>query len=217
MPLNTNRGWIKWITNIYLYGCINAIVPVYKFIVSMNNQVIIILIALICVFGCNHSTQVNSDKNVPEKAKQQITGSTQQRCFNELKRKDSLLFELGFNQCDTNQVKTAISDDFEFYHDQSGITGSKESFVRSIADLCNATYKPSRELVEHSLEVHLLKKNGEIYGAIQKGKHKFYEERPDKTKYLTSTANFIHLWILEGDDWKLKRVFSYNHKEPEQN
>ena len=51
---------------------------------------------------------------------------------------------------------------------------------------------------------------------LQKGKHKFYAEENNKPLYLTSTADFLHLWIKENNKWKLKRVISYNHQEPKE-
>lgn len=134
--------------------------------------------------------------------------------FEMLRLKDSLLFDQGFNHCDTAQLRILVSDDLEFYHDQSGIQTSKEMFIKGIAGLCHMDYKPTRELDEASLEVHLLKNNGKLYGAIQKGIHAFYGEEDGKPKYLTSTAKFTHVWILEEGAWKLKRVLSYDHQTP---
>jgi hypothetical protein len=134
--------------------------------------------------------------------------------FVQLQTQDSLLFEWGFNQCDTAQVGQLISEDLEFYHDQGGITPTKEAFLLSLTRLCKLDYKPTRELDPNSLEVHLLKNNGKLYGAIQSGTHRFFGQKGDQPKYLTSIAKFTHLWILEGDIWKLKRVLSYDHLTP---
>jgi hypothetical protein len=139
---------------------------------------------------------------------------TEQEIYDALKHNDHLLFSRGFNQCDTNQVRILTSEDFEFYHDQGGITNSVDAFIQSIAGLCNMLYKPTRELEPESMEIHLLRQNEKIYGAIQNGKHQFFGEENNKPKYLTSTAAFTHLWILENGDWKLKRVLSYNHQVP---
>ena len=46
-----------------------------------------------------------------------------------LKAKDSLLFNVSFNNCDISQIENLISEDFEFYHDKGGINESKESFI----------------------------------------------------------------------------------------
>lgn len=133
--------------------------------------------------------------------------------FKILKDKDELLFNIGFNKCDISQFEKLVSDDFEFYHDQSGITPSKIAFIKSIKDgLCKLSYTARRELVAGSLEVYPLKNNGVLYGAIQMGKHRFYAIEKDKPEYFTSIAKFTHLWKLENGDWKLLRVLSYDHQ-----
>lgn len=135
--------------------------------------------------------------------------------FHTLKTKDSLLFNVGFNNCDIQQFENILSDDFEFYHDQAGITESKAAFIASVRDgLCKLDYRPRRQLLENSLEVFPLKTNGVLYGAVQNGVHQFYATEKDKPEYLTSTARFSHVWVLESGNWKLKRVLSYDHKEP---
>ncbi|MFH1118178.1 MAG: nuclear transport factor 2 family protein [Bacteroidota bacterium] len=133
--------------------------------------------------------------------------------FSMLKAQDSLLFGIGFNTCDITQFEKLISDDFEFYHDKSGITTSKVSFIAGIRDgLCKMDYKPRRELVENSLEVYPLENNGVLYGAIQTGSHRFFALEKDKPEYLTSVARFTHVWLLENGLWKLSRGLSYDHK-----
>jgi hypothetical protein len=136
--------------------------------------------------------------------------------FEQLKERDSLIFELGFNNCDTIQFRNLLSDDFEFYHDQNGLLESKEMFIQNIPNLCKMNYKPIRVLVDNSLEVFPLFSNGKIYGAIQTGVHEFYGEENDKPRYLTSTARFTHVWIIEGDDWRLKRILSFDHVIPKE-
>lgn len=133
--------------------------------------------------------------------------------FLTLKTKDSLLFNVGFNECDLTQFKNLTTDDLEFYHDQNGIINSNTEFEKIMANgICKKDnpYKPRRELVEGSLKVFPLYKNGILYGAIQYGEHKFFERFEGK-EIAGSTALFSHLWILENNQWKIKRVYSYNH------
>jgi hypothetical protein len=133
--------------------------------------------------------------------------------FRTLKTKDSLLFNVGFNTCDIGQFENLVSDNFEFYHDKAGITLSKSAFISSIKDgLCKLSYKPRRELVENSLQVFPLEKNGVLYGAIQMGTHRFYAIEKDKPEYLTDVAKFTHVWLLENGNWKLSRGLSYDHQ-----
>jgi hypothetical protein len=139
---------------------------------------------------------------------------TSSELFEELRLKDSLIFKLGYNQCDTTQMRALFHDDFEFYHDQGGLMDSKEAFIKNMPNLCKMSYKATRELVAGSLEVYPLYNNGQLYGAIQKGVHEFYAEEEGKPIYLTSTAKFTHLWVLNNDQWQLKRVLSYDHVVP---
>lgn len=131
-----------------------------------------------------------------------------------IQEKDSLLFNIGFNTCHIAQFENLVSEYFEFYHDQVGITSSKSAFIESIQNgLCKLTYKPRRELAENSMEVYPLEKNGVLYGAIQTGKHNFYAIENGKQEYLTSVAKFTHVWILENESWKLSKGLSYDHKD----
>ncbi|WCO02608.1 nuclear transport factor 2 family protein [Psychroserpens ponticola] len=139
--------------------------------------------------------------------------ATNSEVYKTLKANDSLIFERAFNNCEIQYLKQLIAEDFEFYHDIAGITSSKEKFIQTMYEgICNPnnTTKSTRELVEGSLEVFLLKKNGELYGALQNGIHKFYETT-NGNKRPGSTAKFSHLWIIENGKWILKRVISFDH------
>ena len=138
--------------------------------------------------------------------------------FKTLKSNDSILFKVGFNKCEIEKSAKLMFDDLEFYHDKSGITNSKAEFISVMKNgLCkpNNTEKPYRFLVEGSLEVFPLYNNDTLYGALQNGKHFF---SPDKTMTYEKSNNyalFSHLWILENNVWKIKRVISYNHVSKE--
>jgi hypothetical protein len=132
--------------------------------------------------------------------------------FQTIAKNDSLLFQVGFNTCDVTQFETLISEDFEFYHDKSGITETKAGFVKGIREgLCTSPYHPSRQLVPGSMEVYPLYAGDVLYGAIQTGRHRFYEQPDGQPKQFRSIARFTHLWILEDGVWRLKRGLSYDH------
>lgn len=136
--------------------------------------------------------------------------------FNKLRAHDSLLFSIGFNTCDIGQFENLVSENFEFYHDQAGITFSKSVFISRLKEgICKLTYKPRRELIAGSLEVYPLENNGVLYGAIQTGSHRFYANEKDKAESLTSVAKFIHVWLIENGTWKFSRGLSYDHQEKE--
>lgn len=137
-----------------------------------------------------------------------------QLIYDALRLRDSLLFSLVFDHCDTASLRSLISQDFEFYHDQNGITGSRTAFFKGVAALSRNPYKTKRGVAPNSLEVFPLYDKGQLYGAIQTGRHYFSAVEPGMPERLTSTAVFSHLWILENGNWKLKRVLSYDHKAP---
>lgn len=131
-----------------------------------------------------------------------------------IKVKDSLLFNIGFNTCDIRQFENLVSENFKFYHDQTGITNSKTEFISGIKNgLCKLTYKPKRVLADNKIEVYPLEKNRILYGAIQTGIHNFYAVEENQYEYLTSIAKFTHVWILDNGDFKLSKGLSYNHKD----
>lgn len=133
--------------------------------------------------------------------------------FKIMRAKDSLMFNIGFNTCDISQFEKLVSENFEFYHDKGGITNGKANFVASIRDgLCKNNYKAIRKLDPGSMEVYPLYSQGKLYGAIQSGRHTFYEVGANKSEKQTSKARFTHLWLLENGEWKFTRGLSYDHK-----
>ena len=138
--------------------------------------------------------------------------------YKTLKQQDSILFDIGFNKCDIEKSAEIICDDLEFYHDKGGVTNSKEEFVKTMKNgICSNTNttKVYRFLVEESLEVFPMYNNGELYGALQTGKHFFSTNENMTYEKSDNYALFSHLWIIEENEWKLKRVLSYNHTSKE--
>ncbi|MEO9870749.1 hypothetical protein [Ekhidna sp.] len=139
------------------------------------------------------------------------TGSLQAQVVNEaelfevLKEKDRLLFSIGFNECNLEQMEKLVNDDFEFFHDKDGFIGSKKEFINTIKkNLCkNGKNVLNRELGNTSLEVFPLYNEKGLYGALQNGIHNFG----------STQAKFSHLWLLDGKEWKLSRVVSYAHSQ----
>lgn len=134
--------------------------------------------------------------------------------YNTLKIYDSLLFEVGYNNCDLTQLENLISEDFEFYHDEAGTTLSKTKFISGFKqNVCGLSYKAKRVLDAGSTRVYPLYQNGTLYGAVQTGTHRFFKIEKDKSAYLTGVAKFSHIWLLKNDRWTLNRAYSYDHHE----
>ena len=168
--------------------------------------------------GCKEGSKKNNQLN-----EEQIHGrlevknhdSNKSELYHLLKEKDSIMFELSYNQLDTSILEELATDDIEFYHDQGGATCTRQDFIIGLKGLGNLSYKARREAVEGSIEVFPMYKNGELYAGILKGEHSFYAKEPnDKPEYITSTAKYTTLWVLKNDQWKMSRIYSYDHQSP---
>jgi len=140
-----------------------------------------------------------------------------QQLIDEIAAQDRRLFELVFDRCDADELATMLADDFEFYHDKSGLVASTpQQFVDNVRRGCEAQAKGTnvrarREAVEGTMVVYEIKD----YGAIQTGSHRFYGIEAGKPDVLRETGRLFHLWRREAGDWKLARVFSYDHRPAE--
>lgn len=171
----------------------------------MKISAIILVIVILCA-ACTTSTDPN-----PHIDGRELTGAKLQ-LYDVIIDLDGRLFEQGFNKCDFETLNDLTADDFEFYHDQAGTNGSKESFVKSIDTyVCNNRYRAHRILLPETMSVFPLYRGDELYGAIQTASHKFRAVYPDGREQLTDTAKLFTLWIKTAEGWKMRRSFSYDH------
>ncbi|RYD97637.1 MAG: DUF4440 domain-containing protein [Sphingobacteriales bacterium] len=128
--------------------------------------------------------------------------------------RDSLLFDVGFNTCDIRQFENLLSDSLKFYHDKDGIS-DKAKFISDLKNgLCKDPGKRQvkRILIKGDTEIYPLHKNGVLYGAVQNGKHMFYEGEGNQP----GIAKFTNVWQLEKGEWKLLTSFSFDHQAYQQ-
>ena len=135
--------------------------------------------------------------------------------FIELKKQDSLFFELGFNNCDGVYLEQHTDENLKFYHDNGGFQDKKLFLERTKQNICgNPNQKPIRKLVENSLEVFPLYNNGELYGAIQSGEHQFFIREKNKEDVLDGQAKFTTVWTKKDGIWIMNDILSYDHGSP---
>ncbi len=176
-----------------------------------------VFLIFMILFGCNNDpSKKKREDNLPIHQTSVNTSEKHTALFYKIKSLDSLFFELAYNKCDSAMGRKLISKDFEFYHDQGGALLNEPNelasdiMIEDLSWICNDTH---RKLVTNSMQVFPLYEENKLYGAIQKGDHQFYKVQDNIPTELTTNAKFIHLWTLENKDWKLKRVFSYDHQE----
>src|SRR3954469_18630087 len=126
--------------------------------------------------------------------------------FNAIAAQDKRLFD-AYNSCDLTTLADMVSEDLEFYHDQTGLARGRAAFIEAIkTNICGKTH---RELVPGSLEAYPLK----TYGAVEIGDHVFCPAAtPSACNPKTSgMAKFTMLWRQDGTKWVVTRVISYDH------
>ena len=116
---------------------------------------------------------------------------------------DRAVFD-AYNACDLERFGAFFADDLEFYHDQGGLTRSRQSLVEGVKN--NICGKVRRELVSGTLEVYPM--HG--YGAVEIGVHRFHHPGREKTEPV-GEAKFVHLWQYTDGVWRITRVISYDH------
>ncbi len=132
--------------------------------------------------------------------------------YKTFEKTDSLMFEVGFNNCNLQPLEDLLTEDLEFYHDVAGIQNKNEFMTAMRANICGAPErKPIRKLTPNTMKVYPLYNNGVLYGAIVEGKHDFFIKEPNKALYQTGSALFSGLWIKVEEEWKVKRIYSYHH------
>lgn len=181
----------------------------------METRFLIFLISISAFLSSCENKTAQLKQGIKKDNKLLPNQSKYPKIYKIIKDRDSLLFELGFNAIDTVALEKLLAEDFEFYHDVHGITDSKQAFLKSVSGLKELPFKTWRRLRLETMEVYPLyaENRSKLYAVIQTGKHDFYQQKKGEKAKKSGTARFNHLWILEGGEWKLKRVLSFDHHE----
>lgn len=105
-----------------------------------------------------------------------------------------------YNTCDMKKQESLYSENLEFFHDEGGLTTSKQDILASIEK--NICGKVTRTLIEGSIEVYPIKD----YGAIEIGYHKFFNNQEPNAE--SKPSKFILVWKNEEDKWLITKVIS---------
>ena len=111
-----------------------------------------------------------------------------------------------FNTQDLEKLKTAFSENLEFYHDKGGLSGYEQSMTnfKSLFEK-NQHTGLRRDLIKGSLEVYPIKD----YGAVEVCLHRFCHVENGKDD--CGVFKNVMVWQNKNGAWKVTRVISYDH------
>ncbi len=127
---------------------------------------------------------------------------TPEQLFRRVESLDRAVFE-AFNTCDLTKLESFFIPALEFYHDNDGLTASRDKFIGDVKK--NVCGKFRREMVPGTMEVFAL---GD-YGAVYSGTHRFCQTGANRCE---GSGRFMHIWRNQDGDWKITRVISYDHR-----
>lgn len=132
----------------------------------------------------------------------------------EIEALDADVFEAAFLTCDEQRLRELLSDDLEFYHDLYGkIAGSVSDFLSGTLPDCRARQRGEAPFIRRALRAETLQVRAiGDWGVMQSGTHDFFGRDDEGNDILLETGVFMHLWEKDGEDWRIARVISYDHK-----
>jgi Domain of unknown function (DUF4440) len=162
----------------------------------LKNQFRSITVMLLCITAVSCAAQ----KMAAEKLPPYKPGNPE--LYNTIVKLDSTFFA-AYNTCNINleQYAAFYSDSIEFYHDQGGLSSSKQEIVEGTKK--NICGKVTRELVTGSMEVYPIIG----FGAVEFGFHKFYNNQ-EPAGTVPKPGRFMILWENKNNEWKIKKVVS---------
>ncbi|MEZ4964468.1 MAG: nuclear transport factor 2 family protein [Saprospiraceae bacterium] len=157
----------------------------------MKTKTLLLLPAVAAVLSCTATKDV---------VKQELYVPQSKALYDQIVRMDSI-WENAYDHCRMDVMDAVISADLEFYHDQTGLTTSKEAVMTAFKN--NVCGKVTRELLPGSIEVYPI----EHFGAVEMGRHRFFnnQEAPGAEHHY---SRFIHIWKNDNGNWQITRVIS---------
>jgi ketosteroid isomerase-like protein len=137
--------------------------------------------------------------NLPEEGAIKNT-ATSGELYNTILALDQRFFD-AYNSCDMETQAELLADAIEFYHDQGGLSTSKEDILKGTKE--NICGKVTRTLVPGGLEVSPIPGYGAAAVGLQKFKNK---EEPEGT--LSKESRFVAIWKKTNNQWQMTRIIS---------
>jgi Domain of unknown function (DUF4440) len=152
-----------------------------------------VLVILLLAAQPSHAQSTHAVKQAPTSAE----------LYSTIHKMDSILFS-AYNAQNLTALKNLFTKDLEWYQDNGGLL-NYATVINNFGDIFKRPYRLTRTLVPGSLAVSPIKN----YGAIETGSHEFRHIENGKEE--VGVFKFLMLWKQEKGQWKISRVFSYDH------
>ena len=116
-----------------------------------------------------------------------------------------------YNAADPGKMNSWLAPDVEFYHDRGGKLLGKKALSEANNVMKTATVKLRREAVPGTVHFFPMRQGDTIYGAVVTGEHRFFARPKGEPETLAGHANFSHLMLLQGNHWRIARIYSFEH------
>lgn len=118
-----------------------------------------------------------------------------------------------YNRADPVAMNAFLADDVEFYHDRGGSLIGKKALAAVNSEMGADDHTLRREAIPGTVKFFPMRKDDVIYGYLSTGEHQFIVVPKDKPEFPAGRALFTQLWVLQGKEWKVSRIFSYEHAD----
>jgi hypothetical protein len=118
-----------------------------------------------------------------------------------------------YNRADPDGMNAFLDDDVEFYHDRGGTLTGKAALSQANEAMRGAPPRLRREAVPGTVQFAPMRKGDELYGVLVSGEHRFYLRADGKPDAPVGRARFTQLMLLKDGQWRLSRIFSYEHAD----
>ena len=116
-----------------------------------------------------------------------------------------------YNRADADAMNAWLAQDVEFYHDRGGKLLGKKALSAANDVMKTNPIKIRREAVPGTVRFFPMREGEAIYGAVVTGEHTFHAREPGKPEAYAGRAYFSHLMLLRDKQWRVARIFSYEH------
>lgn len=116
-----------------------------------------------------------------------------------------------YNLADPDKMNVWLAEDVEFYHDRGGTLIGKKALSAANNVMKTAPVKLRREAVPRTVHFYPMRQGDTLYGAVVTGEHRFFARPAGEQERLIGHAGYSHLMLLKGSEWRISRIFSFEH------